>query len=360
MNDPAPQELDSLDPPHSRFDGTAGRFIVVVGASAGGVEALKTFVGALPHDLPAAVFVVLHVWPSAKSFLPAILERVSRLPVSSAVDGQTIELGRVYVAQPDYHLFVRNGKMAVLRGPRENRCRPAINPLFRSAAATYGDRVIGIVLTGTMDDGASGLWAIKQGGGVAIVQDPADAAFQEMPQNALESVEVDHCVPINRMAETVVQRVRETVLPRPPNPVPKVVNLSNQGAQMAQLEMKIDEVGKRSVFSCPECSGALWELEEGGQLTYRCHVGHAYSARNLSQEQASGLEQSLWSALRALVESATLDERLAKRSEEAHLSRAAEIYRRSASEKKEQEKHIRHFLESIRPAAPPAEETAAG
>ena len=334
---------------------TEHRDIIVIGASAGGVEALRSLISALPADLPAAIFVVLHLWPGGKSFLPEILRRVSPLKVDHAIDGDAVEHGRIYVAPPDLHLFVNKGAIVVRRGPRENRCRPAVNPLFRSAAAAYGRRCIGVILTGTMDDGAAGLWTLKQAGGLAIVQDPMDAAFGDMPQSALAATEVDHCVPLSQIAP-LLRQVCRTPLEEIINPaLPEVAKLSDAGAKMKPLEMEIDSVGKRSVFSCPECNGALWELQEGGQLSFRCHVGHAYSANALSDEQSTVLEQSLWSALRALAESAALDERLATRSEEQGLAKAAAVYRQNAFEKKEQETHVRAFLGAIRPSHQPVQ-----
>lgn len=327
----------------------ATRDIVVIGSSAGGVEALKVIFQGLPGDFPAAVFVVLHVWPSGKSYLPDILQRASALQVAHAVDGETIVRGRAYVAPPDLHLFVERDRVSVKRGPRENRCRPAINPLFRSAATAFGSRVIGVVLTGTMDDGSAGLWSIKQSGGMAIVQDPATAAFNEMPQSAIDAVEVDYAVKVEEIPALLDRKVREKIFLSIPPLVPDLVKLNDAAAKMVPLEMKIDELGERSVYSCPECGGALWEVGEGGQLSFRCHVGHAYSGKSLREGQDTVLEQSLWSALRALVESAALDERLAERSAENALPKAAEAYRQNAVEKRAQETRIRDFLTHLRP-----------
>ena len=321
----------------------------MVGASAGGVEALRALVRDLPRDLPAAVFIVLHVWPGARSFLPEILTRSGPLPAEHAVNGERIVPGKIYIAPPDMHLFVDEQRVSVLRGPRENRARPSINALFRSAAAACGSRVIGVILTGTLDDGAAGLWAVKQCGGLAIVQDPSTAHFPEMPQSALDGVEADFCGPVAEIARRVVQHVHEPRLPGPPRAVPEVVHLTNQRSQMKVTGMQIDKIGERSLFSCPECNGALWELSEGENLSYHCHVGHAYSASTLKHEQHAFLEQSLWSALRSLTESYTLDERLAQRSTEHGLQKAAEIYRRAADEKKLHGERLRQFLATLRP-----------
>ena len=333
----------------------SNRDIVVIGASAGGVEALRTLLASLPADLPAAIFIVLHLWPGGTSFLPEILGRATAFKARHAADGEPIERGHVYIAPPDLHLFVNRGSVAVLKGPRENRCRPAINPLFRSAAVAYGPRVIGVVLTGTLDDGAAGMWTIKQAGGKALVQHPADVAFPDMPQNTLDTVQVDHCVPLAQIGGVLNRLCRERIQLNGMSPLPAIAQLNDAGAQMKQIEMQIDNLAKRSVFTCPECNGALWEVEEGGQLSFRCHVGHGYSAKVLREEQSGVLEQSLWSALRALVESAAMDERLAARAEEHNLGKAAETYRASARQKQDHEKELRAFLNGLGTPRVPAE-----
>lgn len=326
-----------------------------MGASAGGVKALQRVISALPVDLPAAIFVVLHMWPGAASLLPNILRRGSALQVAEAQDDITIELGRVYIAPPDLHLFVERGRIAVLRGPRENRTRPAINPLFRSAATAYGNRVIGVILSGTLDDGTAGLWAVKQSGGIAMAQ--SDAEFSEMPESARANVELDHYAPLLAIPALLDRLAREPVKSRNGQP-PKIVQLNNDVAKMSQgPKFGLDEIGTRSLFSCPDCNGALWEVDEGG-LQYRCHVGHAFSPEVLRMANASIVEQSLWSALRALKESAALDERLASRSAEHALEHAAAVYRANAQDKLAQAEHVQRFLASLRAtlredAAPP-------
>src|SRR4051812_33241997 len=182
--------------------------IIVIGASAGGVETLKQLVAGLPAELPAAVFVVLHVTPNGPGYLPRILEKAGPLPVCSPKDGDGIANGRIYVAPPDHHMLVEPGRLRVVRGPKENRHRPAVDPLFRSAAWAYGPRVIGVVLSGTLDDGAAGLWAIKSCGGVAVVQDPEDALFGEMPASALACVDADHVAPLEEIPLLLAELVR--------------------------------------------------------------------------------------------------------------------------------------------------------
>lgn len=322
------------------------RDIVVIGTSAGGVQALQRLLGALPADLPAAVLIVQHLWPTGESLLVKILERTSRLDVTEAADQMPIVRGRVHVAPPDFHLMVEEGRLAVVRGPRENRTRPSINPLFRSAASVYRHRVVGVILTGTLDDGAAGLWAVKQCGGVAVVQ--SDAAFDDMPRSAVESVAVDHHVPLDEIAPLLDRLTREDLGKPSPVTVPRVVRMNDDASKLKSTEIDLDGVGRRSLFSCPECNGALWELDEG-VLQFRCHVGHAFSPESLRQAQSGTVEQSLWSALRALKESAAMDARLAERAGEQGLDHAAARYRVSASVKLEQVAHLQALVARLRP-----------
>lgn len=322
-----------------------GRDIIVVGASAGGVPALRQLVCSLPMDLPAVVFIVLHIWPEGRSLLPVILGRETRLPVLAAVDGDAFSHGKIYVAPPDYHLFVERDRMLVIRGPRENRARPAINPLFRSAALAYRERVVGAILTGTLDDGAAGLWAVKRCGGVAVVQ--SDAEFPDMPKAAQEAVEVDFDVPLAEIGPLLVRLSREPVERVEPEAAPPMLQYEDDTAKMKTSQIDLDKWGQRSVYSCPECNGALWELHEGG-LQYRCHVGHAFSAEILYAAQQGNIEQSLWTAVRALKESADLEERLAKRADEGGLGAAATAYRRNAADKLAQVMHLQQFLSALK------------
>jgi two-component system chemotaxis response regulator CheB len=317
------------------------RDIIVIGASAGGVEALQCLVGGFTPKLPASIFVVQHLWPKGESHLAPILERAGLLPVVTASEDAPIERGKIYVAPPDQHMMLAEGKVVVARSPHENRARPAINPLFRSAAHVYRQRVIGVILTGTLDDGAAGLWAVKGCGGVSVVQ--SDAAFGDMPRAACENVEIDHSVPLLEIAPLLNRLASETIDAAPAAAVPPVVQLSDEGAKMKTTDFNVDKIGRRSVLTCPECHGALWELDEG-VLEHRCHVGHAYSAETLIQAQNAATEQALWGALRALKESAALDRRLADRSAGQKLPEAADAYLRSASAKIEQAAHLQEFL----------------
>jgi two-component system chemotaxis response regulator CheB len=302
----------------SRLDlpSASGRHdIIVVGASAGGVEALADFAARLPAGLPAAVFVVLHMPAYGHSVLPEILNRRGPLPAAHPQDGEPIEMGRIYVAPPDYHLLMKAGYILLTRGPAENNHRPAIDTLFRSAARSYGPRVVGVVLSGTLDDGTSGLQAIKMRGGLALVQAPAEAMFAGMPQSAIENVAVDAVQAVAELAKTVVRLAGKPAAQEDPPVTPNLVE------DVAVAEMDLNALGDRaegtpSGFSCPDCHGVLWEISEGELVRFRCRVGHAFSPDSLLASQSESLEEALWAALRALEESAALAERLQSRSAE--------------------------------------------
>lgn len=293
--------------------------IVVVGASAGGVEALVEMARSLPADLPAAIFVVLHIPPDGERVLHKILDRAGPLPAIPAEDEMAIETGRIYVAPPDHHLLIEKGIIRLSNGPRENRHRPAVDPLFRSAARAYGPGVIGIVLSGTLDDGTLGLAAVKLRGGLAVVQ--SDPLFPGMPNSARERVEIDYAAPaseigplLSKLTRMPLQRRGEHIMPLP-----------DAGEQL-------QGGGKPSAFSCPDCHGVLWEIEGGELLHYRCRVGHTYGVDSLSTAQTEMLEEALWAALRALEEKQGLAERLAARSEEQGQAGAAKRFREQARE----------------------------
>jgi len=252
-----------------------------VGASAGGVEALGMLIEGLPPELPASVFVVLHVLPTGTSVLPAILDRAGVLQAAPAIDGEPIERGHIYVAPPDLHLLVHEGTVALSRGPRENGHRPAVDPLFRSAARVYGHRVIAVVLSGALDDGTAGLLFVKSRGGVTIVQDPSDALYPGMPESALAHGAADHCVPISEMPALICDLLDAQVdLMQAPHDPPDHEDRSDGDPRAGIL----------SPITCPECGGALWEHEEGGVLRFKCHVGHAYSADSLEVSQSQSPE----------------------------------------------------------------------
>ena len=294
-----------------------GHDIIVVGASAGGVEALVTLARALPADLPAAVFVVLHIPAQSRSFLPEILSRVGMLPAVQATDNQPIEYGHIYTATPDHHLLLERGKMCVTRGPKENRHRPAIDPLFRSAAYAYSTRAVGVVLTGALDDGTAGLQAIKEYGGIAVVQDPHEALYASMPLSAIANVDIDYTLPLaevgpllQRLAQTQVEEERNIRMSENTEREIKSVMMDAHSAQA------VHQVGTPSVFSCPECGGVLWELHDEKLLRFRCRVGHAFSVESMLAGQDEALEDALWVALKTLEEKADLSRRMIQRAKQ--------------------------------------------
>jgi two-component system, chemotaxis family, protein-glutamate methylesterase/glutaminase len=286
--------------------------VVVIGASAGGVEALSKVVSDLPRNLRAAVFVVLHL-SRARSVLPEILTRAGLLPAVHPADGDPIEHGRIYVGRPDHHLTLEEGRIRVVHGPTENGYRPAVDPLFRSAARVYGPRVIGIILTGALDDGTAGLAAVKEAGGIAIVQDPDEAFASSMPRSARAFVPVDHVLPLREIGALVVSLTNQQT----DGPVAVV------GPHVKAMEPDLgppniavregDRPGKVSVFTCPECHGTLWEADERGIVRFRCRVGHVYSPESMLAAQTDSVDRALWIALRSLEERAALTHRLSER-----------------------------------------------
>jgi two-component system chemotaxis response regulator CheB len=304
-------------PPTRPPTGPPTRDVIVIGGSAGAFEALRNLVRDLPRDLPAAIFIVLHLGES--SVLAALLGRCSALPVEAAQSGTTFERGRIYVAVPGMHLLVHDDHVLLRRGPRENHSRPAIDALFRSAAASCGGRVIGVVMSGSLSDGTAGLRAIKRCGGVAIVQKPEDAVVSSMPRNALRHVDVDHVRSIAEMPALLASLVREPAGPSPEVPVD--IRLEAAIAAQELADMKVDEMlGKISPFTCPECHGALWEIRDGPMLRFRCHVGHAYTADAVLMAQGDEIDRMLETLQRAHQERAAFARRMAKqeRAEQRH------------------------------------------
>ncbi|ARV59067.1 chemotaxis protein CheB [Nostocales cyanobacterium HT-58-2] len=319
--------------------------IIVVGASAGGVEALSYIVKNLPPDLDAVVLIVLHIPSHGISVLPRILSRAGGLQAFHAKDGEQIFPQRIYVAPPDYHLLVKSGYLHLARGPRENSHRPAIDPLFRTAARVYGRRVVGVVLTGALDDGTAGLKAVKMRGGVAVVQDPENAMYNGMPRSAIENIDnIDYILPLSDIPDVLVTLVN-TEVDCEEDLVSDEVEIESD---LAQLDMKVlnsdKRPGKPSPFGCPDCGGTLWDLSEGHLLRFRCRTGHAFSAETLRAKQSESLEDALWVALRALEEKASLSHRMAERMRDRNQILSAERLEQDVQDAQEHAAVIRNVL----------------
>lgn len=289
---------------------------VVIGASAGGLDALAVLLTQLDRGFPVPVLVVLHVAAEATGRHARLLDRSCPLAVVLAQDGEAVVPGRVYIAPPDRHFLVeRQGedgvRVCLARGPKENRSRPAIDPLFRSALVAYGPRTVGVLLTGLLDDGVAGLGAIARAGGITMVQDPDDALYPDMPQNALEAVEVEHVLPLHQMGRALYRILREPV--RDTKAVPPSIVIETKIAQRAESNMPAEEaIGTPAPYACPACSGPLWQINDETVDRFRCHVGHAYTARTLLADQDEQIERALWAALRTLEERAHLLEHSAQ------------------------------------------------
>jgi two-component system, chemotaxis family, protein-glutamate methylesterase/glutaminase len=291
------------------------RDIVVVGASAGGVEALSRLMAGLPADFPAAIFVSVHFPASSMSMLPRILNRAGPLEAVHPHDRDVIEPGKIYVAPPDHHLLVFSGRVRVVRGPTENGNRPAIDPMFRSASVAYGPRVLGVVLTGNLDDGTAGLHAIKRRGGATIAQDPAEAMFPSMPTNAIDYGVVDHIATLDDIPSLLVRLTSRAVELPSEAPVPDDAASENEFARYGLDAIGNGEThpGTPSSYSCPDCGGVLWEIRDGDMVRYRCRIGHGWTSDGLVFQQTQMIDDALAMALRSLEESANLSEQMAKR-----------------------------------------------
>jgi two-component system chemotaxis response regulator CheB len=290
-----------------------GHDIITIGSSAGGVEALKHIVAGLPADVPAAMFVVQHIRATEPSLLAEILSHAGPLPAVHPRDGEPIQSGHIYIAPPDHHMLPWHGHIHVVRGPKENGFRPAIDATFRTAARSYGPRVVGVVLTGMLDDGTAGLLAIKRRGGIAVVQEPAEAAFPSMPTNALRYVSVDAVLSIAEMPSMLTHFAHEPAFAEGEMAMTDDVNLESAISDMDfQAMQHSNTLGTPSSITCPDCGGVLVEYYDGDLLRFRCQVGHAFSPESLNAQQTDDLDAQLWAAYRALDERASLARRLAQ------------------------------------------------
>ncbi|MCC6492845.1 MAG: chemotaxis protein CheB [Pirellulales bacterium] len=284
-----------------------GRDIIVVGGSAGGIEAASDVLRGIPPTIPAALFIVIHSAQNSPSFIADILSRSAPLPVRYAEDREPIELGKIYVAPTDRHLIIKPGEMRVIRGPKENNFRPAIDPLFRSAAYTYGPRVIGVVLSGLLDDGAHGAQIIKRQGGATVAQAPEDAQQPSMPLAAIERVGVDRVLAAESIGPALIELASSNGH-HAGGPQGEQTDVA-EGAVSA-LRLPGNEAPS-SPFICPDCGGSLWEISDGNLLRYRCHEGHGFTADTLNALQDVELEQALWTSVRLMEEQAELQRRMA-------------------------------------------------
>ena len=329
--------------------------LVVIGGSAGGVEALTRLMRALPADFPAAVLVVIHFPPNAMSALPAILNRAGPLPAAVGKPEEPILPGKVYVAPPNCHLLVEDGQIRISRGPKENGHRPAIDALFRTAAAAAGPRVIGVLLSGNLYDGALGLLRIKQRGGWTVVQDPRDALYGGMPSSAIERVEVDHIVKLQDLPELLIRLVAEPAQDAVQEETGAMTEAMDDDEELeSEVEREIVVADKRtqpgapSTQTCPECHGTLWEADEGKVTYFRCRIGHAFTAESLVAIQAEALEAALWTALRSLEEHAALVRRMAVRAGANQHARSAAVFTEQALDAEHHAAVIRNVLDNLK------------
>jgi two-component system chemotaxis response regulator CheB len=310
------------------------RDIVVIGASTGGREALQQLVERLPEDFGGSIFIVLHTGPSSPDILDRMLMQAGPLPAANAKHWKPIKPGHIYVAPADYHLLLdRSGYTLLTRGPRENRFRPAIDPLFRSAAQAFGPRVVGVILTGQLDDGTAGLWSVKQRGGVTVVQQPQDAVAPSMPASALRNVPVDHCVRLKDIAPLLARLVHTPAEEKEVQPPSESMEAEIKIAKEENaLDSGVTQLGEPSLFACPECHGVLLQLKEGSHLRFRCHTGHAYSLETLLAEFRDQTEITLWNAIRSMEENILLMHRMAEQLEKHDHTAAAQAMRQNADE----------------------------
>lgn len=320
------------------------KYIIVIGTSAGGMQAVIELMTQVTEEMDAAVFVLLHT--PALAYSDVVVERLQRNSVFTckmAEDGEVIQSKHLYVAVPDYHLILKSGKIVLGKGPVENRWRPSIDVLFRSAAVTYNSRTIGIILTGMLDDGTSGMQSIKECGGTCIVQDPAEAEYPDMPKAVLRYVEVDYCTTLQRIAIILQEKTRNGA----PHIAPVPAAIAKEAAIAERIAIGIENVeplGERSAYSCPECNGALWELSNGGVIRFRCHTGHVFTADDLLEGKRKEMENTFWVALRILEERRNLLHRMSEEESSKGWVRSAASKRSRA---KELETHIGRLKEML-------------
>jgi two-component system chemotaxis response regulator CheB len=323
----------------------ATRDIVVIGASSGALEALNRLIPLLPADLPAEIFIVVHLPPTPPSILHQLLQPRSRWPVLPAIHGAAVRHGLITVAVNDHHLLFEKSAIRLARGPRENRARPSIDACLRSAALEFGPRVIGVVLTGNLDDGTAGLWAAKDRGGVTIAQSPEEAAFPSMPRNALTHAPVDHTVRLAELPELLSRLTREQVAPAVPVSGTQALAIENRiAAGENAMEAGILGLGPASANTCPHCHGSLLEVNDSGPLRFRCHTGHAFSPESLLVDLDRTIDDGLWNVLRALDERQILLEQLIQSAKVVGDQETAQEYARQSEDARLRGNEIRALV----------------
>lgn len=336
------------------------RDIVVIGTSRGGLEALRQLAPRLPADLPAAVLIVMHLSPDSPGYLAEMLDRTGTLPAADARDGEQLQPGRIYVAVPGRHLMVEDDRIRLSSGPRESHARPSVDVLFRSAAFSYGQRVIGIVLTGLLDDGTAGLWAIKDRGGVAIVQSPREAEYPSMPESAKRHVKVDYVLTLAEIPEVLRKLTTEVEFQRKANMPGDKLEIENRIALAGDaLSTGVRSLGQPSFYTCPECHGSMVAIQEGSIRRFRCHTGHGFTAESLLEEALPRIENSLWGALAQLEEREVLLLELEQSTQMADRELAAR-YAAEAQQMRRLARALRELASdpalTSTPASPPAEQ----
>ena len=319
--------------------------LIVIGASLGGVEALQLVIATLAPDLPATICIVWHMSPESPGVLPAMLSKVSPLPVRFVQHNEPIAPGIIYVAPPDYHTLIVDHVFQLSYGPKENRFRPAIDPLFRSAAVAFGPRAVGVILSGALDDGIAGLAAIKAQGGMTIVQDPQEAFEPSMPHHAINQVAIDYIKPAAAIGSLLTSLARTQTAP-PSDYQPRWDLVTETQIAQANVDHKYDisQLGELSPYTCPECHGVLFQIMQDGILRFRCHTGHAYSVRTLLDEISKAVEASLWSTIRAMDEKVFLLQHIAQHMDEQASLTMAEQLRNHARAVEQQSQLVRLAL----------------
>jgi two-component system chemotaxis response regulator CheB len=305
-------------------------YVACVGASAGGLNAVTELVNKFPSKLNAAVFIVLHL--SRAGFSEILIEKIKKgspMPCYIARNGETIMPGSIYLAPADRHLLIRKNKIVIGDGPPENRFRPSIDVLFRSAAAHYGERAVGIILTGLLNDGSAGMWAIRESGGHCIVQDPNEAEYPDMPVSVLETMEVDHVASLRKIGG-ILRNIIERNEIKGIKPSLMTIAESNLSEKVATAIEDVQKLGEKSFYSCPDCGGNLWKLEKGKIAHYRCHIGHSYSQQDLILKQKENIEQTIWVAIRMMEERKLLLLRMAGEHKGKGLDNLSGNYREQA------------------------------